>query len=70
MESGKIMKTARQIIRQDRDLAVFHEYNYLLGKEGQSKTAIIRYLMWKWSIKSPTTIYNILRRVRHTLKIE
>lgn len=66
----KFLKTACQLEREERDLAIFNEYNELMKVEGQSKTMAKEFLMKKYSIHSQGTIYVILNRVEKRLKQE
>lgn len=59
-----------QLARQERDLAIYNEYNELISIEGQSKTRVTEYLMKKYDIHSSGTIYVIRERVEKRLKQE
>lgn len=63
-----IFKTPCQEQREERDLAIFNEWNQLTAVEGQSKTPVIEYLMKKYGVHSAGTIYVIRRRVEERLK--
>lgn len=65
-----IFKTPCQTEREERDLAIYNEYNELMAVEGQSKTLVTEHLMKKYGIHSMGTIYVIRRRVEERLKRE
>lgn len=64
------MKTPYQIEREQRDLAIYNEYNELMAIEGQSKTRVNEHLMKKYGLHSTGTIYVIRQRVEKQLKKE
>lgn len=64
----QIFKTPCQEQREERDLAIFNEWNQLTAVEGQSKTLVTEYLMKKYNVHSAGTIYVIRRRVEERLK--
>lgn len=70
MDKKLILRTQCQIEREERDLAVYNEYQKLMEVEGQSKVASHEYLCKKYGIHSQGTIYVILRRVEKRLKKE
>ena len=68
MDEVKIFKTDCQREREERDLAIYNEYNELMSVEGQSKTLVAAHLMKKYNVHSQGTIYVIRRRVEQRLK--
>lgn len=68
MDDVKIFKTDCQREREERDLAIFNEYNELMSIEGQSKMLVTEHLMKKYGVHSQGTIYVIRRRVEEMLK--
>lgn len=70
MSEVKIFKPGGQRWREKRDLAIYKKYTELLSVKGQSKTEVNKYLMKKYGIHSPGTIYVILHRVEAKLKQE
>lgn len=67
MGSPIIFKTECQTERENRDMAIFNEYNELMSVEGQSKTLVNEHLMKKYGVHSVGTIYTIRRRVQERL---
>lgn len=64
METVKIDKrTAVQRRRESRDTALYEEWVRLTSVEGQCKQNVTGYLMRKYDINSPSTIYAIIKRV-------
>ena len=47
-----IFKTPCQTEREERDLAIYNEYQQMTSVEGQSKTLVTEYLMKKYGIHS------------------
>ncbi len=68
MDDIKVFKTDCQKEREERDLAIYHEYNELMSAEGQSRTLVTQHLMKKYGVHSQGTIYVIRRRVEEMLK--
>ena len=58
-----IFKTPCQTEREERDLAIYNEYQQMTSVEGQSKTLVTEYLMKKYGIHSQGTIYVIRQRL-------
>lgn len=58
--------------KEETEMAVYTEYQRLVSEPGKKKmaTMVIKYLMEKFSIKSPSTVYSILKRVEGRLKEE
>jgi len=69
MDKVKIFKTDCQKEREERDLAIYKEYEELTSVEGQSKVLVVEHLMKKYGIHSQGTIYVIRRRVEKLLKV-
>lgn len=59
-----------QMARQERDLAIYNEYNELTADKEQSKIVVNQYLMKKYGISSEGTIYTIRKRVEERLRKE
>lgn len=68
MEKMKIFKPEGKKWRERRNLALYEEYTELTSVEGQGKTGVNGYLMRKYGIHSPSTIYVIIRRVEERIK--
>lgn len=68
MSKVKIFKTDCRKEREERDLAIYKEYEELTSVEGQSKVLVVEHLMKKYGIHSQGTIYVIRRRVEKLLK--
>ena len=58
-----IFKTPCQTEREERDMAIYNEYQQMTSVDGQSKTLVTEYLMKKYGIHSQGTIYVIRQRV-------
>lgn len=67
MDEVMIFKTDCQREREERDLAIYNEYNELMSVEGQSRTLVTEHLMKKYNVHSQGTIYVIRRRVEERL---
>jgi len=67
MDEMMIFKTDCQREREERDLAIYNEYNELMSVEGQSRTLVTEHLMKKYNVHSQGTIYVIRRRVEERL---
>lgn len=59
----ELLRTKKQIQREERDKAICAEYDAMMSVVGQSKTEVIKMLMDKYDISSPSTIYIIRQRV-------
>lgn len=68
MEKVKLLKTPGLLRREERDMKVYNGYQRLMSVEGQSKGQVVKALMRQYGFDSPTTIYNILRRVEGKMK--
>lgn len=68
MEKVKLLKTPGLLRREERDSKIFNRYQRLMSVKGQSKGQVVRALMRQYGFDSPTTIYNILRRVEDKMK--
>lgn len=65
-----VFKTPLQEERQQRDFAIYSDYERLMAVEGQSATEVGKHLMAKYNIHSLATIYVIRKRVEERLKKE
>lgn len=65
-----IFKTPCQAEREERDLAIYNEYNQMTSINGQSKILVIEHLMKKFGIHSASTIYVIRQRVEKRLQAQ
>lgn len=65
-----VFKTDCQREREERDRAIFDDYNSLMAVKGQRKLMVIQHLMKKYKVHAIGTIYVILRRVGESLKDE
>lgn len=48
--------------REERDIAIFNEYNDLTADPEQSRTEVNKFLMAKYNIRSTGTLYAIRKR--------
>ena len=67
MEKVKLLKTPGLLKREERDMKVYNGYQKMMSVKGQSKGQVVRVLMRQYGFDSPTTIYNILRRVEEKM---
>lgn len=63
----EILKTKWAEARASRDLAIYNDWCALTSIEGQSKTRVNEFLMQKYGLHSPATIYVIRKRVEKRL---
>lgn len=68
MKNMEVLKTELQKEREQRDFALYSDYEKMMSVEGQSSTEVAKYLMKKYSIHSLGTIYVIRKRVESKLK--
>lgn len=66
----EVLKTDLQREREQRDLAIYTDYERMMSVEGQSATEVGKLLMQKYRIHSLGTIYVIRKRVMERLKKE
>lgn len=66
----KTLKTELQRQREQRDMAVYLDFEQMRSVPGNSKTEIARLLMKKYGIYSLGTIYAIYRRMEEKIKRE
>lgn len=59
---NEVFKTAFQLERERKHLAIYTDYKQLMRTKGQSKTVVHKHLMEKYGIHSPSTIYVILKK--------
>lgn len=64
----KTLKTELQRQREQRDMAVYLDFERMRSVPGNSKTEIGRLLMKKYGIYSLGTIYAIYKRVAERLR--
>lgn len=65
-----VFKTPFRVEKDARELEIYNEYNELMSVEGQSATGVTDHLMQKYGIHSPSTIYEIRKRVAARLERE
>lgn len=63
MNKVRIFKTDCQKEREERDFAIYKEYEELTSVDGQSKVLVVEHLMKKYGIHSQSTIYAIRHRI-------
>ena len=63
-------KTEFQRKKEQKEAAIFHEYNSLISVEGRAKTEVMKYLSKKYEIGALSTIYSILKRVEKRIKMK
>jgi len=66
----EVLKTDLQREREQRDLAIYSDYEKMMSVKGQSATEVGKLLMNKYKIHSLGTIYVIRKRVEERLKKE
>ena len=67
MKKKDKFKTKFQKEKEQRDLAIYNEFNLLASEKENKKTAITKHLMKKYEIASENTIYKIRRDVGKSL---
>jgi hypothetical protein len=67
---NEVLKTTLQQEREQRDLAVYSDYEQMMSIPGQSATEVTKALMKKYGIYSQGTIYIIRKRVAERLQKE
>lgn len=67
MKKKDKFKTEFQEKKEQKDLAIYNEFNLLASKKENKKTAITKFLMEKYDIHSENTIYKIRRDVGKSL---
>lgn len=63
-----IFKTQYAEEREARNLAIYKEWCAMTSVKGQSKTRVTEYLMKKYGIHSPATLWSIRKRMAGNLK--
>ncbi len=66
----EVLKTELQREREQRDLAIYSDYERMMSVPGQSATEVGKVLMNKYKIHSLGTIYVIRKRVEERLQRE
>lgn len=66
----EVLKTELQREREQRDLAIYSDYERMMSVPGQSATEVGKVLMNKYKIHSLGTIYVIRKRVEKRLQEE
>ena len=66
----EVLKTELQREREQRDLAIYSDYERMMSVPGQSATEVGKVLMNKYQIHSLGTIYVIRKRVEKRLQEE
>lgn len=61
-------KTPFQQEKEQRELAIYTEYQELVADPNKSKVAIAQYLCKKYHLATISTIYSIRKRVEKRLK--
>ena len=64
----EVLRTELQKEREQRDLAIYTDYEKMMSVKGQSATEVAKVLMTKYRIHSLGTIYVIRKRVERKLK--
>ncbi|MEZ3440168.1 hypothetical protein [Alistipes sp.] len=62
------LKTEYQAEKQERELAIYNEYNELMAQPGAMATAVSEHLMRKYGFHAKSTIFFIRKRVERRLK--
>ena len=68
--SMEVLKTELQKEREQRDYAIYSDYEKMMAVKGQSATEVGKLLMAKYKIHSLGTIYVIRKRVEKKLQEE
>ena len=68
MTMETVFKTKFQQEREQRELAIYTEYQSLAAAPDNSKVAIAEYLCEKYHLATISTIYSIRKRVENRLK--
>lgn len=66
----EVLKTELQLEREQRDMAIYSDYEQMMSVPGQSATEVAKLLMKKYKIHSLGTIYVIRKRVEERLQKE
>lgn len=66
----EVLKTELQREREQRDMAIYSEYEQMMSVKGQSATEVGKLLMTKYKLHSLGTIYVIRKRVEERLRKE
>lgn len=66
----EVLKTELQREREQRDMAIYSEYEQMMSVKGQSATEVGKLLMAKYKLHSLGTIYVIRKRVEERLRKE
>ena len=64
------LKTPYQIEKEARELAIYNEYIRLMAEPGAQATAVNEFIMNKYGIHAPSTLYTIRKRVEMRLRKE
>lgn len=57
------LKTPYQKEKEARELAIYNEYQKLIAEPGAQATAVNDFIMKKYGIHAPSTLYTIRKRV-------
>lgn len=63
MNTMRNVKTAYTAEKEKRDRAIYREYCEIMSTPGAASTYVTAYLMKKYNIHSPATIWSIRRRM-------
>lgn len=66
---SKFISPARRE-KMERDAAIYKEFVRLMAEPDASATEVTKYLMEKYNIHSPSTVWEIRRRVEKSLAKE
>ncbi len=64
----ELLRTELQKEREQRDLAIYSDYETMMAVPGQSSTEVGKHLMAKYKIHSLATIYTIRKRVEEKMQ--
>ena len=65
-----VFKTKFQLEKENKELALYTEYQQMIAVPGRSKVEIAKYLADKYHIATISTVYSIRKRVEKRLSSE
>lgn len=65
-----VLKTDYQKEKEARELVIYTEYTRLMAEPGAQATAVNEYIMKKYGIHAPSTLYTIRKRVELRMRQE
>ena len=68
MKTKELLKTDCKMAREEKELAIYKEYQRLIAVRGAMKSAVDTFLMKKYGIFAKSTIWAIRQRVERRMK--